>query len=53
MTAVINVIIQLCLLDDQMPPKMASTFNNEYYYPRDTMLTDSTINCKAKNRQIK
>jgi len=39
--------------DDQMPPKMTSTFNNEYYYPRDTMLTDATINCKAKNGQIK
>lgn len=36
-----------------MPPKMTSTFNNEYYYPRDTMLTDATINCKAKNGQIK
>lgn len=51
----INVMIfKLHLLsDDQMPPKMTSTFNNEYYYPRDTMLTDATINCKAKNGQIK
>nr|XP_022339989.1 contactin-3-like isoform X2 [Crassostrea virginica]XP_022340078.1 contactin-3-like isoform X2 [Crassostrea virginica]XP_022340171.1 contactin-3-like isoform X2 [Crassostrea virginica] len=39
--------------DVQIPPKMTSTFNNEYYYPRHTRLTDATINCKAKNGQIK
>nr|XP_034301630.1 contactin-1 [Crassostrea gigas] len=38
--------------DDQMPPKMISTFKNEYYYPRDSILTDASINCKAWNGQI-
>lgn len=39
--------------DDKMPPKMTSTFNNEYYFPRDTILTDATINCRAQNGRIR
>uniref|UniRef100_A0A8W8NE62 Ig-like domain-containing protein n=1 Tax=Magallana gigas TaxID=29159 RepID=A0A8W8NE62_MAGGI len=31
---------------------MTSTFNNEYYYPRYSILIDATINCKAQNGQI-
>lgn len=38
--------------DDQMPPKMISTFNSEYYFPMLSILTDATIECNAKNGKI-
>ncbi|XP_055998427.1 contactin-3-like isoform X2 [Ostrea edulis] len=45
----------ICIIkcqDDQMPPKMTSTFNNVYYFPRDSILTNARIECKAQNGQI-
>eukprot|EP00105_Crassostrea_gigas_P041624 XP_019925772.1 PREDICTED: contactin-1 [Crassostrea gigas] len=36
----------------QMPPKMISVFNNEYFFPRDSILVDSSFKCQAENGQI-
>ncbi|XP_061167029.1 neurofascin-like [Saccostrea echinata] len=38
--------------DDQMPPKMISTFNSEYYFPMNSKLTDAMIECNAMNGKI-
>nr|XP_034301542.1 contactin-3-like isoform X1 [Crassostrea gigas] len=38
-------------LDEQMPPKIMSLFNNEYFFPRET-LTDALFTCKAQNGKI-
>ncbi|XP_062569416.1 neural cell adhesion molecule L1-like isoform X2 [Saccostrea cucullata] len=35
-----------------MPPKIISTFNNEYYFPMNSKLTDARIECNAKNGNI-
>uniref|UniRef100_K1PXT3 Contactin-5 n=1 Tax=Magallana gigas TaxID=29159 RepID=K1PXT3_MAGGI len=35
-----------------MPPKMISVFNNEYFFPRDSILVDSSFKCQAENGQI-
>ncbi|XP_061166760.1 contactin-4-like [Saccostrea echinata] len=37
---------------DQLPPKIASTFNSEYYFPMLSILTDAKIECNAKNGKI-
>lgn len=43
-----------CVLDkSQMPPKMISVFNNEYFFPRDSILVDSSFKCQAENGQIR
>uniref|UniRef100_A0A8W8NA32 Ig-like domain-containing protein n=1 Tax=Magallana gigas TaxID=29159 RepID=A0A8W8NA32_MAGGI len=36
----------------QWPPKINSTFKNEYFYPRDSTLTDASFNCTAQNEPI-
>ncbi|XP_065940111.1 neural cell adhesion molecule L1-like isoform X3 [Magallana gigas] len=36
----------------QMPPEMISVFNNEYFFPRDSILVDSSFKCQAENGQI-
>ncbi|XP_065941031.1 neural cell adhesion molecule L1-like [Magallana gigas] len=36
----------------QLPPKIISTFKNEYFYPRDSTLTDASFNCTAQNGPI-
>lgn len=39
--------------DDQMPPKITSIFNTEYFFPRDFILTDAFFSCRAQNGHIR
>lgn len=36
----------------QMPPNMTSIFNDEYSFPRDSILTDASFNCTAENGRV-
>lgn len=36
----------------QMPPNMTSTFNDEYFFPRDSILADAAFNCTAANGRV-
>lgn len=36
----------------QLPPKIISTFKNEYVYPRNSTLADASFNCTAQNGPI-
>ncbi|XP_052685224.1 neural cell adhesion molecule L1-like [Crassostrea angulata] len=36
----------------QLPPKIISTFKNEYFYPRNSTLADASFNCTAQNGPI-
>lgn len=36
----------------QMPPNLTSTFNDEYFFPRDSTLNDASFNCTTENGRV-